>query len=1369
MIKKISTKIHSNKISLLRTRISKRKSKSTIVAFIFISLIICGGIFAYIKTNTADIKIGDNKITKSDIDTYEKLLNDFIAANPDSSFSEDNRQFAIDSLIMNAALKLEAQNNGISITDDDIALAADRKFETEDERKAYFSDLRAPNNKINLVYAENRALQAKLTDKLVRKMNLLEVNIVLDSPYFRNLPQDQVQAEYDKAKTRLEKEVLPLVAAGASKEDIAKIADTIWYEELFGEKSTDAEIARDLGLYIGQATLAVNVQKDYQKGVTRYNDIDETRWIRGNIGEPFTTTDKINELKNVGDNTGIFVSKTGAFMIVRVDSINNGTYDSWDAFLTKYKNDYTNNRLKIDKQSVSKNASKFADTVIRYATSPGLKKAQAAVSDQTCLDHSYTVTLQAINSDNGASISGAKVKAYRDPNKSYTRDDPPHVGDVYTPATTCGAAGSFYMLSDSGGNITAGSWSRSGENNTDRTFHDSCWNTPVEFSIADEPAGYKRIGVFYQKHKYDASENDIYLNPGYPNIKPGLANNQDYWIIIKYQKNYTPPPPTVTGNANININCDAIWGNVTPGRYWSVFIDSISDANRIGQSGGTPSSGSYIFGINGGSYFGQYPPGKGTRTFFIKTYQNYDAKTGTYSNQTSESSYTQSLDCINSPPSFSINSLTCSQVTFTISDNDDQGQGLYYELILYQDKDPGKATTYSGRGSGTITLGDFPAESAPNNGWRAGLRVKDIGESGRWPPYSDGSFTYGVNRDVGPCYNGACSLNSFTASPAGTIPGSSPSEGVVATKQFNVNYTLTNTGPGDRNPLYSNVSGAPLTLTTAGATAGTFPSTPPYFAVGQTVGLGSSVNGTMTFNAPATAGRHTVTVYPDYYGLFSIGAPCTIAIDVYQPFKIKPLVTRVEPKPNNEDPLSIEYDTKTESKLGAYPPDPTIQYFNIPILVKGKNQLNYFKHEPPPSDAVTLKGPPLDSDVINNTGKDAAGGLNGSNTWQRIWNRINNPAKPNEFRPGDTWSMGDQFCGRIDIDYNEGWTNGLPYPGGQRVLSPVKNTSEPTTYPLYDVRCGQIIDTPFMRAYGGDVISNGPIRGFMANPDQGAGSGVEFAAISGTSPIDFASAFFRNAFSGANPAVASKPQSADGLKLTGTLRAGGQPKYFDETIKRETKAGGGGLSYSSPKNNNQSYGGGGTLAGNPAFTGRHAIYAEGDVVISGDIKYGPAGGGTINDIPAFALVVKGDIYISDTVAQLDGLYISQGGTIHTCTDSGRPLDLGNPGDKAILLAKCSQKQLKVDGLLVAEHLKFYRIKGTLRDITYAGSGSNRFYTPRETFDTSGGSTNETKAGEALRLTPEVLLGQYGDQSIFRALGSQTGNKYEYIVTLPPIL
>jgi hypothetical protein len=120
------------------------------------------------------------------------------------------------------------------------------------------------------------------------------------------------------------------------------------------------------------------------------------------------------------------------------------------------------------------------------------------------------------------------------------------------------------------------------------------------------------------------------------------------------------------------------------------------------------------------------------------------------------------------------------------------------------------------------------------------------------------------------------------------------------------------------------------------------------------------------------------------------------------------------------------------------------------------------------------------------------------------------------------------------------------------------------------------------------------------------------------------------------------------------------------------------------------------LTGNQVITGRtinaggkQLIFVTGDVRITGNIIYGPH---NISDVPKFALVVRGDIYIEPAVSRLDGWYIAQPtsgttkGVIWTCNNGQDPLP------DSWIRNNCNNS-LVVNGALTAKQINLSRIAG----------------------------------------------------------------------------
>lgn len=103
------------------------------------------------------------------------------------------------------------------------------------------------------------------------------------------------------------------------------------------------------------------------------------------------------------------------------------------------------------------------------------------------------------------------------------------------------------------------------------------------------------------------------------------------------------------------------------------------------------------------------------------------------------------------------------------------------------------------------------------------------------------------------------------------------------------------------------------------------------------------------------------------------------------------------------------------------------------------------------------------------------------------------------------------------------------------------------------------------------------------------------------------------------------------------------------------------------------------------------IYVDGDVTIDGNISYAPSWDpDNTDDVPYFALIVRGNIFIANSSTRLSGLYVAQPnlndvantGSLVTCTINS-PDNSFCPND------------LVINGAVIAERVRLLRVHGTL--------------------------------------------------------------------------
>lgn len=166
------------------------------------------------------------------------------------------------------------------------------------------------------------------------------------------------------------------------------------------------------------------------------------------------------------------------------------------------------------------------------------------------------------------------------------------------------------------------------------------------------------------------------------------------------------------------------------------------------------------------------------------------------------------------------------------------------------------------------------------------------------------------------------------------------------------------------------------------------------------------------------------------------------------------------------------------------------------------------------------------------------------------------------------------------------------------------------------------------------------------------------------------------------------------------------------------------------------------------INGAVAEYRDGDLYISGNINFAGGPWANLASIPSYYLAVKGNIYISSTVDNIDGVFIAQEdpnrpntGRIYTCATG-----VGAIPDE-FQQANACRRRLTVNGAFIARQVKFQR------SIDDVNSGA-----PNETAAAS-------RAAEVFNFSPETYLAT-PHEAVQRG---STRAKYQYITSSPPVL
>lgn len=306
--------------------------------------------------------------------------------------------------------------------------------------------------------------------------------------------------------------------------------------------------------------------------------------------------------------------------------------------------------------------------------------------------------------------------------------------------------------------------------------------------------------------------------------------------------------------------------------------------------------------------------------------------------------------------------------------------------------------------------------------------------------------------------------------------------------------------------------------------------------------------------------------------------------------------------------------------------------------------------------------------------------------------------------------------------------------------------------------CIYVANKPYLKVYGGDVTAgsgletapdtctnntDAAIVAWNRNSSGGyAGAGAQYAAFALRAITDFATAQ-GNAAGAPAPSGLAFANTATNVALGnfgGTF--GSVTCIADYYARKPSTTAAMPIDVSAMVTNAYGATGAVSLTGGTVNRGeRISVYVDGDVFINSNITY--ADDWSYDNVPLFQLVVKGNIYISSTVTQLDGLYVAQqdggaGGVMYTCATAMAP-----PALTGTFFNTCNSR-LTVNGAFVANSVEFLRTRGTLSQ-----SLANE-------------DSTASSAGEVFNFNPSLWMVQPLDDS-------GRVDQYDAITSLPPVL
>jgi hypothetical protein len=1299
------------------------------------------------KPNT--ITIGNTSITKADISNYAAEIRTYQKQYPLNSFGGGTpTEVATNDLILNAGFKFEATQLHTSLTDSELVAPVKSAYPTAQEQQQYIQQLRSGPNFL-LIRNENTAYELKFANKLLVHKQLLIAETSFDTPYINQASAATAKKLYAQELSKMNNQILPLFQKKESKETMATSKD--FDVVAFGSHARNTQNYQQ---YFSKTVFSLSVLNNYLDDQTTFNDINNTSYIRGNVGKLQGTDAKIATLKNVGDYTSVFASKSGAFMIVRLEAKSGGPYTSWTDFLNYYKAKYAEPKVTFHISFSTGVVVNPINDFVASVTSIGEARADAYEPD--CSAHDVRITAVSYDTSSQTIITGTGTtfQEYRAASNGLCP------GEVVN--TAVGDSSNGYTISDNCYG-TEPTWAVN-------AFADPTHYNPVPggpyYSIhtgqqQDNSVGGVPIAIRSASEEYTSGTPlvDANVYDGWPDWTPAYVNQVQH-IDVYFEYKDKPPkctvcgcpaitcPPQPSDTGVLNPTCSGVSGSawVANAKYLADAAKGISDPQNSDYNLLSGSTWTVVWDTGGGTgptvATGTMPGIYSNLTSYSAGYSIAGGGDAIYGyGQSPETLYvmftsgttdlyeglvdTGTFNCQGVAPTGALTAQCGAVFLSGLNDNNAPGAPVNFSVTITS----GGATQTindSANGSAVEAFDIYNIGGQPPglNGYSISLTVDDIPASNS----GETSPNYSTSTSVGPCFSATCSLSVDTDLPTTTGGVPQPLSGttgdVLANQQFTVTATITDTGPY----LFSNLGGNPLGFTNnTGITdfpnysaTGTMPSINTSlassgndyasdFPFGSDIPPGVSSSTTMTYTAPNFTNGKTFTVaaYPDYYGRFGLVGNCSATVAVYQHFTLTgtstttPLDSSGNPT-TDEDPSAFSYTTGVTS-TAPVPVDVDSGYGSTVSTV----------YEIP--QATGVKG------YYNPPGTKTDSGAFAANANTNVLKGTASIRPPLE--------AGDKYYSEIDLGYTDAYVG----PGGP---DDIVDATGPTAAPSHIT----IENDPFFKVYGSGVYAGGSFSnidsscsggGGLAswNNDTGVyptsvdfGASAQFSALALGENIGFASAQTPNferlptALSFANTKGADISTDTYNPKLGGNF--GATQCFTTQTQQANAVA----LPLSAPAtanitgslNGSYYHTGDLTLNAGQIGTGKNvSIFVKGNVYITGGsgITYqgsgnntwalNPSGSSTVSNVPSFSLVVSGgSIYINPGIVELDGMYTAEptsktstDGKIYTCAPG---IGAITPAFQNSMFSTC-KNQLTVYGNFVANEVKLMRTYGSLRD------------------------------------------------------------------------
>ncbi|MDR2063189.1 MAG: hypothetical protein LBQ02_00125 [Candidatus Nomurabacteria bacterium] len=289
--------------------------------------------------------VGDTLITRQDIESYEKALQQITDQNLGLVFSTEEKslaEIAGDDLVLNAMLKYYAKPDhcNVQVTALDI-LQSSNQVAVDDNPEQVLDQKYGSYSQSNPVRirAENEVYKDKLKDCLIGSKQILSVFVQYYDRYFTDEDGEFVEERVKAVQEWFSDELLPLFDSGAPATEIAAKATCDYVNKTAKSNpicSPDENYDDEQNwLWAKSQLLTVAKLETITEGVA-YNDSSAPDELPDYFGEQVLKNEVAESLKEIGQNSGVITARDGTISILRLEATG-GEIASYDSLINSIK------------------------------------------------------------------------------------------------------------------------------------------------------------------------------------------------------------------------------------------------------------------------------------------------------------------------------------------------------------------------------------------------------------------------------------------------------------------------------------------------------------------------------------------------------------------------------------------------------------------------------------------------------------------------------------------------------------------------------------------------------------------------------------------------------------------------------------------------------------------------------------------------------------------------------------------------------------------------------------------------------------------------------------------------------------------------